>query len=577
MRYYDQNLSALLAVFKWHATAVQMVLPRTEYWIWILFHIAVTAVVKYVIPPDTIQPFNWGVASSMQFFMTFFVTFYNDMCMHRYHVLYPACCQMKASVANFVQEMSISLHHSALAAYRTTAAKYVLAAVYEYYGVLICGKPSPKLWSELQKKGLLSQEEVGMLRCIETSSGSHVLICWTLLVLQEALRHDAVWPEESTKNPLVVHRYNRLHAHVMQLLEAFDKIGHTVAMPVPYPYYHLMNVVLWINIFVLAIVPALFGSWFTVIPFSMACLVVMGLREVAVALADPFGDDAMDFPVIAFVNRAFDDSVALLEALPQPEARSRALQQVLEARPFTGRELGRECRHSSKLNDPNAGPAHIPTTAWTRDRPLASVPEGNDIAIVLRSSLGGKNAARDIRRPSVVTAAMVAEEAEQARKAADDAVRLRLEEENERVSLLRMEVSALRLQAADLQAQLAAQPASFQAFEMAAAKAEAGARSAGASTAREAGAVASGAKRAEGSKGPAGVAGAAASAGAPTGAGAVAGASAVTGAGAAAGTGAVAGASAVLGAGGATGAVRAAPGSRGSVSFAAGAARNVGK
>merc|ERR1712125_69024 len=101
----------------------------------------------------------------------------------------------------------------------------------------------------------------------------------------------------ASSHPATVHIYNRMHQHLMDIIAACDQIGHLVAMPVPYVYYHLMNVILTLNIFLLATVPALIGSWYTVYPFAVAALIIMGLREVACSLADPFGEDATDFPV----------------------------------------------------------------------------------------------------------------------------------------------------------------------------------------------------------------------------------------------------------------------------------------
>merc|ERR1712125_11878 len=86
------------------------------------------------------------------------------------------------------------------------------------------------------------------------------------------------------------------------------------------------------------------GSWYTVYPFAVAALIIMGLREVACSLADPFGEDAADFPVPEFVNHAFDRAVCLLEATACPGTRERVLSQVKGVEEFSSKELRRPCK-----------------------------------------------------------------------------------------------------------------------------------------------------------------------------------------------------------------------------------------
>lgn len=132
-------------------------------------------------------------------------------------------------------------------------------------------------------------------------------------------------------------------------------IGYTLANPIPFNYYHLMNLILIFNILMLATFSGLFRNYTTVFAFAIALLVYMGLREISTALADPFGQDPLDFPVPDFMRNCFDRAVSLLLGFTRPEARMRCLRQIAECEDIEDRSLIKRCR--SELFGYDGGPA----------------------------------------------------------------------------------------------------------------------------------------------------------------------------------------------------------------------------
>merc|ERR1719171_1705646 len=101
-----------------------------------------------------------------------------------------------------------------------------------------------------------------------------------------------------------------------------------------------MNVILVLNFFLLAIIPAVFlQTYMTVIPYGVALLIYMGLREVSTALADPFGQDEVDFPVSRFLDYTFDHAICLLESFSTPEAYFRTRTILETAQGFSEEQL----------------------------------------------------------------------------------------------------------------------------------------------------------------------------------------------------------------------------------------------
>merc|ERR1719444_657115 len=93
-----------------------------------------------------------------------------------------------------------------------------------------------------------------------------------------------------------------------------------MAMPIPFAYWHLMNLVFAMNFLSLSVLLAGFRAWMTIGPYAAALLVFMGLRECSNALADPFGEDTVDFPLAKYLDYTFDHSVCLLESCSHDDA-----------------------------------------------------------------------------------------------------------------------------------------------------------------------------------------------------------------------------------------------------------------
>merc|ERR1719480_212475 len=117
-----------------------------------------------------------------------------------------------------------------------------------------------------------------------------------------------------------------------------------LGMPIIFAYYHLMNVVLVLNIGMLVLLPSLFRNFMTNIPVVTALFLFMGLREVSLALSDPFGMDTLDLPVTAFLNTTFDRCACVLEAFATLDCRDRIRQQIPVTAEFSDVELRRSCK-----------------------------------------------------------------------------------------------------------------------------------------------------------------------------------------------------------------------------------------
>jgi predicted membrane chloride channel (bestrophin family) len=366
--YYDPQSPILNALTQCNDTVFKLVLGRAEFWIYMTLHVVMVSLMIYnnvEIEEDAV----FQAAQAMQYFMTFFLTFYNANCYARYESLYPACMELMDSLLLFVQEMAISLHHPELQRHRVLSMKYLLASVYLFFMGITGGSIQGKEWSEVVRKGLLTKPEAQMLRSYPGGRVQLVLTSWAMQVITDALMQDCMWKPKSQR---IAHVHNRLDVYVVNMVKSYQHISNTMAMPIPFPYYHLMNLILVLNFIMLALLFASLKSWFTLMPFGTALLVFMGLREVSTALSDPFGQDAVDFPIAQYLDYTFDHAVCLLESFSHPDAYLRTIQMINIAKPFSDKQLKRTC-NTEILYTKDFRPALDNPYAWNKDKPLKSL------------------------------------------------------------------------------------------------------------------------------------------------------------------------------------------------------------
>jgi len=136
-------------------------------------------------------------------------------------------------------------------------------------------------------------------------------------------------------------------------------------MPIPYPYFHLMNFIMLFNFFVIGFALATLKSWGTIIAFGFAEMIYMGLRKVSVDLSEPFEQAAADFPIASFMDYVFDHCVGLLEAFSHPLAYARLHKLVKKTHSFSEDELVASCLPAVKYDQANR------VFIWGAERPLS--------------------------------------------------------------------------------------------------------------------------------------------------------------------------------------------------------------
>eukprot|EP00966_Prymnesium_polylepis_P108856 2519615-Prymnesium_polylepis.1 len=86
-------------------------------------------------------------------------------------------------------------------------------------------------------------------------------------------------------------------------------------MPVPFPYYHVLKLMLLASLLAMSyaicqLMEESKGISFFI--FAIVAAIMLGLEEISVAMADPFGDDDTDFDTDEMTRYCYEATVALL-------------------------------------------------------------------------------------------------------------------------------------------------------------------------------------------------------------------------------------------------------------------------
>ena len=130
---------------------------------------------------------------------------------------------------------------------------------------------------------LLDRREEALLKeC--AGRESHVLQMWALETMRGAYQAGGA-----------EHQMWRVEETVLTCRRHCAAFPNILDMPVPFPYYHLLCSLMFVNYFLFAITFLEMDSWLTPVALFLIIVTTTGVRELSSALANPFGDDEVDF------------------------------------------------------------------------------------------------------------------------------------------------------------------------------------------------------------------------------------------------------------------------------------------
>ena len=335
----SQPAKSVLCTFK--MSILPKVLSRAEIYLFVLLHILFFVLKAYgyaIFEVDSTRA-EWSVVlkftaiSIPSGLMSLLLVFFNGQCFSRYCSLYDHCMGMHGTVQEFAQLSAV--HAIADPAKRWDATRYLLASVMILYmkvtDIARNKRPSvdPEDWERLllsehewlegpsyapsaaakadmlastprpaggppatlmQMPPILLPEEVRILkRC--RGRESQVLQIWSLEVMWKA------YSQSGAEN-----HFRLVEQVVLECRKHTGAIPNILNNPIPFPYYHLMVCLMWSNYVLYSVTFLELDSLLTPVAMFLIVATTTGVRELSSALANPFGDDEVDFNSSSFIH-----------------------------------------------------------------------------------------------------------------------------------------------------------------------------------------------------------------------------------------------------------------------------------
>jgi len=215
---------------------------------------------------------------------TFFEVFYANKCYGKYQKMYEMTQGMFNEVSCYAHLLRIWLR-SRCPNHARLALRYAVAATMMHFAHMK-GKTSEDDVSDLLSSRILLSNEWKDLQRHDSSQWSLLLLSWSNEVALEGCRQ----AEEKSAS-------NGMTSSVMKIYTHMKYISDGVALLVPFQYYHLLAKMVASNILLWAYSMGTTDSCFAPLAFVLCTVVFLGMMRLSSALADPFGDDDVDFPM----------------------------------------------------------------------------------------------------------------------------------------------------------------------------------------------------------------------------------------------------------------------------------------
>eukprot|EP00401_Gymnodinium_catenatum_P018205 CAMPEP_0117510918 /NCGR_PEP_ID=MMETSP0784-20121206/28238_1 /TAXON_ID=39447 /ORGANISM="" /LENGTH=283 /DNA_ID=CAMNT_0005306571 /DNA_START=314 /DNA_END=1164 /DNA_ORIENTATION=+ len=168
-------------------------------------------------------------------------------------------------------------------------------------------------YSQLIRLDLLSEIEAAELKAHSVKLGgsatpSLIVLAWAMQLLRRMTEN----PE--CRDDMLCAMYARLY----QIRQCQISVEQIMSLPMPFQYFHIMNLMLVLNLIFWAYSLGCEDSFFAPFIYMFVQMMYQGIRELSTALSDPFGDDAVDFPVNKWLASLYSSMYGVLEDRMKP-------------------------------------------------------------------------------------------------------------------------------------------------------------------------------------------------------------------------------------------------------------------
>mmetsp|Transcript_94011 Transcript_94011/g.166467 ORF Transcript_94011/g.166467 Transcript_94011/m.166467 type:complete len:355 (-) Transcript_94011:113-1177(-) len=309
---YDTNDGIFITAVRISKTIIPEVVVCKEFWILLILNITVRTLRAYEIfePEANDVDLPWKLTGVTGSLMAFFVCFYNGHQFTRYNMLYEITQELNETLIELNTKLRVELPNRAV---QRKVAKLVLASIYIFYFERTGsgdggGKISKAEFYQLWKLDLLDEQDIRAVKahCRHLKSDSIA----SFLVLQWAIE---LFMHHTEDKPSREDMLAGFQANMYTVRRCQTIVTQTMELPMPFQYFHIMNLMLMLNLVLWAYSLGCEDSYFAPIIYMFVQMMFQGLRELSTSLSDPFGQDEVDFDINDWMKSLYSRIHSIME------------------------------------------------------------------------------------------------------------------------------------------------------------------------------------------------------------------------------------------------------------------------
>jgi len=324
---FDKPLRAMMTM---GGTMIPLVIFRFEMVFFIALHVLFVLIYQsglVDVSNFTIGSDPWKMFGLTSATLSFFIVFLVSQAYARFLTLYGATTALNKTLQVIAATSAVHFqYHERGPEIRWQAVRYCIASAqlvyfrvndgdvtkqamdeHEWHRLMLTEPINGENGKVVACPPLLNKEEVAALKAWGGNKPM-LLHTWALHVFKKALGD----------NPGAMMVLAQLQTDIEKLRDATGAIVNTLLLPIPFAYFHICVSLTYFTYTILAVILVPMHSTWSIPFFFLVILLTSGMREVAGAMSDPFGDDNTDFPTEKFIRdvRVQATVLATNETLP---------------------------------------------------------------------------------------------------------------------------------------------------------------------------------------------------------------------------------------------------------------------
>jgi len=301
--YYDAGAPLISVALTYSHTIVETCFGKLEFWVLIFANLLTTVLFRggYIEQDNPYIQLPWGIMKIATGLLTFFIVFYTNHCFARYAELYQIARSLMGNVQEISSELMLRLPEPVQ---RRKAIKYIFAGVaIFFYELTMSEVDSHKTWRELKQLRIantLTDREVQFIFQFPGPK-SFLVLHWSADIIRREL------------GPAKERYLKTFSDKIYKIRRCAQDIADTLDLPMPFQYFHILNLMLSVNLTFWSFGMGCLDSDFAPIIYFVTTLIFLGMRELSGAISNPFGQDEVDFPTDDWLKVMYNDCITFME------------------------------------------------------------------------------------------------------------------------------------------------------------------------------------------------------------------------------------------------------------------------